>query len=160
MKRPTHQIRGLKVQPQEIDTHQPVARFMITLFNFFEDEIIIALSKFSYSDINRTDLNTIRYVNEAGITVGQLARLNGVSKQAVSKQIEDLVKRGYLQKSADENDARIVRVRFSSSGIRLLNKLIEIIGGIEAKYQKKIGKTAYDRLKRDLGSLLDLYVRG
>ena len=159
MKRSIQQIKKVKVHPQEIDQHQPLARFMITLFNLFEDEIISALSESTYSEISRSDLNTLRYIDQAGVTVGQLARFSGVSKQAISKQLEDLVERGYVQKTADENDGRIVRVKFSNKGLGLLNTLIKIISGIEARYQKKIGKLEYDKLKRNLGILVGLYVQ-
>ncbi len=159
MKRSTPQIQKVKVHPKEIDHDQPLARFMITLFNLFEDEIIAALSESAYSDINRTDLNTLRYIDKEGITVGQLARFSGVSKQAISKQIENLLKRGYAQKAPDEHDGRIVRVKFSNKGLGLLNTLIKIISGIEARYQKKIGKQEYVALKKNLASLLDLYLQ-
>ncbi|MFN7728290.1 MAG: MarR family winged helix-turn-helix transcriptional regulator [Bdellovibrio sp.] len=159
MKRSIQRIKKLKVHPSEIDNHQPLARFMITLFNLFEDEIISDLCESSYSDITRTDLNTLRYIDQAGVTVGQLARLSGVSKQATSKQIEDLVERGYVQKTADKNDGRIVRVKFSNKGLGLLSTLIKIISGIEARYLKKIGKLEYGKLKKNLGALIDLYVQ-
>ncbi len=151
------QFKQVKVRPNDVDSRQPLGRFLISLFNLFEDEVIRALSSTTYSDITRTDLNTLRYIDESGISVGELAVLSGVTKQAVSKQIENLRKRGYVQKKSDPTDARVIRIKFTQKGIELLGLLFEIIKQIEDRYEQTLGKTKYSNLKTELSVLIRLY---
>ena len=152
-------IQQIRIRPQELDSNQPLARFMITLFNLFEDEIILKIQNTSYKDITRTDLNTLRYIGYGGETSSQLAKFAGVSKQAMSKQIESLSRRGYVKTLQDKIDARIFKISFTRKGSDLVLCLIEAIKETELRYQRKMGRAAYDKMKADLQLLISLYGR-
>lgn len=150
-------LKKVKIHPQDLNFEQPLARFMISLFNLFEDEIISSLSKTSYKEVTRTDLNAMRYIDAKGLTATQLAKFAGISKQAMSKQIEDLTQRGYVRKVADIDDGRIYKILFTDKGVSLINYLIGIIKEIEHRYERKIGKSEYLKLKTNLKILIGLY---
>lgn len=150
-------IQQIRIRPQELDGNQPLARFMITLFNLFEDEIIIKIQNTRYKDVTRTDLNTLRYIGDGGETSSQLAKFAGISKQAMSKQIESLSRRGYVKAIQDKSDARIFKISFTQKGSDLVLCLIKEIKEIELRFQRKVGRSAYDKMKLDLQSLISLY---
>ncbi len=150
-------IQQIRIHPQELDNNQPLARFMITLFNLFEDEIIFKIQNTSYKDVTRTDLNTLRYIGYGGETSSQLAKFAGVSKQAMSKQIDSLSRRGYVKAIQDKSDARIFRISFTRKGSDLILCLVKEIKNIELRFQRKIGRSVYDKMKIDLQSLISLY---
>lgn len=150
-------VQQIRIHPQKLDSNQPLARFMITLFNLFEDEIILKIQNTSYKDVTRTDLNTLRYIGHGGETSSQLAKFAGVSKQAMSKQIESLTRRGYVKTIQDKSDARIFKISFTQKGSELVLCFIEEIKEIELRFQRKIGRSVYDKMKLDLQSLISLY---
>lgn len=152
------QIKKIRILPGELDNHQPLARFMITLFNLFEDEIVSKIQNTPYLDITRTDMNTLRYIGYGGETSSQLAKFAGISKQAMGKQIESLSRRGYVSASQDFGDARMSKISLTEKGSDLLIYLIKEIKKIELRYKRKIGDSAYDQMKADLSSLISLYV--
>ncbi|MBX9766945.1 MAG: MarR family transcriptional regulator [Bdellovibrionales bacterium] len=151
-------IKQIRINPRELDDQQPLARFMISLFNLFEDELIAKIMNTTYKDLTRTDLNTLRYIGHGGETSSQLANYAGISKQAMSKQIESLSRRGYVDTVQDKNDARVFRISFSKKGNDLVTRLIEIIKEIELRHETKIGKSAYRKMKTDLQLLISLYL--
>ncbi len=151
------QIKKIRILPGELDNCQPLARFMITLFNLFEDEIVSKTQNTPYQDITRTDLNTLRYIGYGGETSTQLAKFAGISKQAMGKQIEGLSRRGYVKTLQDDVDARIFKISLTNKGSDLVIYLIEEIKKIELIYQRKIGESVYDKMKEDLRLLIGLY---
>jgi DNA-binding MarR family transcriptional regulator len=150
-------LKKIRVHPQNLDGNQPLARFMISLFKLFEDEIISKLSKTPFREVTRTDLSSMRYIDENGSTVSQLANFAGVSKQAMSKQVENLSKRGYLKKFTNQEDGRVFKILFTEKGLALINLLVEIIRGVELKYERTIGKSEYIKIKANLKLLISLY---
>jgi DNA-binding MarR family transcriptional regulator len=130
---------------------------MITLFNLFEDEIILKIQNTNYKDVTRTDLNTLRYIGHGGETSSQLANFAGVSKQAMSKQIESLSRRGYVKAIQDKSDARIFKISFTQKGSDLVLFLVKEIKVIELRFQRKVGRSVFDKMKIDLQSLINLY---
>ncbi|MCX6119227.1 MAG: MarR family transcriptional regulator [Proteobacteria bacterium] len=153
----TKKLSRIKIHPQDLNHEQPLARFMISLFNLFENDLMASLSKENIIDVTRSDFNVLRYVDPSGSTVSQLAQYAGVSKQAISKQVDSLIRRGYLRKMSDAIDGRQVNIVFTRKGETLIGSSINIIAKIEARFERKLGSTAYRRLKSDLSSLMGLY---
>lgn len=52
---------------------------------------------------------------EPGITVSELARRTGIAKSHVSNTIDDLARRGWVEKRADPGDQRLLRLYLSRS---------------------------------------------
>jgi DNA-binding MarR family transcriptional regulator len=151
------QIKKIRILPGELDTHQPLARFMITLFNLFEDEIVLKMQNTPYEDISRTDMNTLRYIGYGGETSSQLAKFAGISKQAMGRQIESLSRRGYVKTAQDSSDARMSKISLTEKGSDLVIYLIKEIKKIELRFKRKIGESAYEKMKADLSLLIGLY---
>jgi DNA-binding MarR family transcriptional regulator len=150
-------LSRIKIHPQDLNHEQPLARFMISLFNLFENELMASLSKENISDVTRSDFNVLRFVEPSGSNVSQLAQYADVSKQAISKQVDSLIRRGYLRKMSDATDGRQVSIVFTRKGETLIGSSIEIIAKIEARFERKLGSTAYHRIKNDLNALIGLY---
>ncbi|ADP84597.1 MarR family winged helix-turn-helix transcriptional regulator [Pseudofrankia inefficax] len=69
-----------------------------------------ALAESGYGDLRPSDLQLLRLVDGGVASVGELAGLFEVSKQAVSKVVDSLAARGYLDRAIDEADRRRVRL--------------------------------------------------
>ncbi len=55
-------------------------------------------------------------------TIGALARLEQVSLPTISRVADALVRAGLAEREADEQDGRVVRLRASAAGTRLMQK--------------------------------------
>jgi MarR family transcriptional repressor of emrRAB len=70
----------------------------------------------------------LKRANRYSNTPAALGDYLGLTKGTVSKSISLLEKMGYLTKSADEQDRRVVRLHLTESGSLLTHRLLEHIG--------------------------------
>jgi DNA-binding MarR family transcriptional regulator len=150
----SRQLEEIKVEPQNVGLEQPLGRFLILLFRKFEDELLESLSAANYQDISSSDLNVLRNIESQGKPMVEIARLSGVTKQAISKQVRSLIDRGYLRLDAHDSDKRAVLVRFSTKGEAMIRTVITIIAKIEVRYSGHLGVRNFKKLKQDLLSLI------
>lgn len=145
------------IRVDAVDDRQPLGRHLILLFRAFEDEVLGALARLGYRDLTAADLNVIRFVRPEGSQAVEIARLAGISKQAVGRTVLSLQERGYLRRSTDASDARSKVIAFSPRGVRLLGAAIEAIRSIDARYERVLGAAGLARLRRDLAALLETH---
>jgi DNA-binding MarR family transcriptional regulator len=148
-----YDLSNLKVD--DLDQNQPLGRFLILLFREFESEVISDLQKKGVRDISGADLNILRFIKPSGSQAVEIARLVGISKQAVGKLIESLEKRRIVRRKIDPIDGRAFVIFFTSRGENLIQEIIEIISRIETRYRILLGGEEYLKLKAQLKTLFD-----
>ncbi|MFO7612429.1 MAG: MarR family transcriptional regulator [Clostridia bacterium] len=57
--------------------------------------------------------------NPSGLMVSQISILLGIAPPTVTQLVKGLTRKGYLEKSADRNDKRAVRIKLSEKGLEL-----------------------------------------
>jgi DNA-binding MarR family transcriptional regulator len=80
----------------------------------------------------------------------ELAETLSLSLPAVSRAIEALQQRGYVERREDDRDRRVKRVRITASGRRVLTRLMEI----RLKMLERFAATLSDEERRDLSAAL------
>ncbi|MDT3445391.1 MULTISPECIES: MarR family winged helix-turn-helix transcriptional regulator [unclassified Pseudofrankia] len=65
-----------------------------------------ALAAAGHGDLRLADLQLLRLIKEGVASVGELAMLFSVTKQAVSRTVDTLTAAGYLNRSTDSADRR------------------------------------------------------
>ncbi len=75
----------------------------------------------------------------AGVTASELGRRLGVSKQAAGKTVDRLVRLGYVERVASEDDARAKVVRLTPLGLDLLNRSAAIFDELRAEWVRALG---------------------
>lgn len=79
------------------------------------------------------------HLDARGVRVGELAARLGVSKQAVSPLVADLVGWGVLEQVPDPDDGRARRVRFSAGGLDGIRTGLSALATIEAEVEAEVG---------------------
>ncbi len=114
------QLDPQKILIDAVDQHQPLGRFLILLFRSFEDDLVRRLEAEGYSDVTPADLNVLRFVRPSGSTSIEIAKLAGVTKQAIAKSIAAIERKGYIKRQPNSEDGRSQIIVFSPKGMRLL----------------------------------------
>mgnify|MGYP001550614011 FL=1 len=93
-------------------------------------------------------------IGPAGGKIQQIARLQDVSKQAISVIASELEQRGYLYRQADPMDARQVVLQFTGRGHDLIADSVSSVDELEAEFAALAGSAAVARM---CGTLRALY---
>ncbi|HEV8064410.1 MAG TPA: MarR family transcriptional regulator [Acidimicrobiales bacterium] len=75
-----------------------------------------ALAEAGYGDVPRTGYRIVGTLTRGGLSVQELARRHGVSKQAIGRLVEVLVVRGYVARQDDPSDRRRVILQLTDRG--------------------------------------------
>lgn len=91
----------------------------------------------------------------AGITMGQLAKLYNISLPAASNLIKKIEADGFVIRQTDKADRRVVRVRLTEEGKREIERAAEYGAGIGKKIEEKFGEENIDKLIALINDLSD-----
>ena len=97
----------------------------------------------------------IRAVAAEEPTVGRLAEMLGVSRQAASKVADDMVGRGYLLRGPDPDDRRRTRLRLGAKGRRVRARAAAESDAIEAELRDTAGAGAVRGLRAALMAFVE-----
>lgn len=61
--------------------------------------------------------------NSEGIKTSELSQILHVAAPTITQQINALERRGYVERNADKNDRRAVRIKLTDKGENMLNEL-------------------------------------
>src|SRR3954462_15506473 len=81
----------------------------------------------------------IRAVDAEEPTVGRLAELLEVTKQAASRLADDMQKHGFLERVADPTARRRQRLRLTTKGRRVRKRALGVSEKLEAEILAKLG---------------------
>jgi DNA-binding MarR family transcriptional regulator len=88
-----------------------------------------------------------------GVTLSELGRRLGVSKQAAAKTVATLDEIGYTERVAHPLDQRAVLIRRSASGEQMLALSARIFGRIRAELAQQVGEARLSELEATLAAI-------
>jgi DNA-binding MarR family transcriptional regulator len=106
-----------------------------------------------YEDFKLSSLAVMANLEENGITNNELAKKAGVSKQAMSKVIDDLEKHHYVYTKRHESDARSSIIFLDERGKALFVVLNSAMNRVRQRFEAAIGQ---ERMNTMIDSLYDL----
>lgn len=86
----------------------------------FVGELREALAAAGFDDLGRSDGYVLRAVDAEALTVSELAERLGISKQGAGQIVDDLERRGYVERHPDPDDRRARLLRPAERGTALL----------------------------------------
>ena len=99
--------------------------------------------------------NLLPHIALDGTRMTVLAERVGVSKQAVSKLVNEFVDLGLLELSADPDDGRAKLVRFTPRGIDAIRHGLSVLASVEGEIASRVGKKRMRALHEGLVAVLD-----
>ncbi len=127
-----------KILVDSVDQHQPLGRFLILLFRAFEDDLSPpARGRGLLGCISRRfERVEVRKARRQHTSI-EIAKLAGVTKQAIAKSIAAIEAKGYIKRQPNSEDGRSQIIVFTPKGMRLLKTCIAAISQIESIYEAK-----------------------
>ena len=83
-----------------------------------------------------------------GARIHEIARIQRVSRQAISITSQDLEALGYLRRDPDPNDARGVILTLNARGRRLIADSVDAVDELEVALEKRLGGRRLENLQR------------
>lgn len=89
----------------------------------------------------------LMFIGLEGGRIHQIAKIQEVSKQAISAIANDLEELGYVYRTPDPEDARQLLLNFSDSGWQLIKDSVDSVTMLEQQLQTLLGTRKLQRLK-------------
>ncbi len=135
------------------DVH--LGRMLLKLERHFTRQVLQKLASDGIEDITLRHFVIIPYIDHEGIRAVDIARQVGISKQAVSKLVDELVQKGYLELKPDPSDGRAYLVSMSEKGNDFLKLAIKYTQQVEKKWGKQVGEKEFKIMKAAMSTLLN-----
>jgi DNA-binding MarR family transcriptional regulator len=119
------------------------------------ERIVTALRARGFPDARVAHAAILANLELRGSTVTEIASRALLPKQTISKMVLELEELGYLERSRHESDGRAILVRFTRNGRKLMTATFDVIAGIEASAQTRLGPRRYTALRASLLVLLE-----
>lgn len=116
---------------QYIDTILLIER----LHRRFLDVINTELDRLKIDDLNNVQTLILYNINAEELTIGELTNRGYYLGSNVSYNVKKLVENGYLEQERSAHDKRSVKIRLSSKGLAICER-------IDALYEKHVGDLA------------------
>jgi DNA-binding MarR family transcriptional regulator len=114
------------------------------------------LAAAGFDDVPRNGAYVLGGIVNHGGSAGGLVRELGVSKQAASQLIDTLVVRGYLKRSADDEDRRRVRIEVTERGTAAAAAVRAGVQAIETELAASISDEQLAGLRAGLVALCSI----
>jgi DNA-binding MarR family transcriptional regulator len=135
---------GLGIQEQTDPTLSAAARRSLGVLPLIamhvEEELRAATGAKGHADLKLSHARLFALVGRDGARVSEMARLQGVSRQAISATVRDLESLGYVRRDTDESDGRGIRVRVTARGEALMRDSMEALDELEATFRRILGR--------------------
>ena len=90
-----------------------------------------------------------------GMTGAELARLMGITPQAVALLVAKLTERGWIERRTHPRHRSIQELHLTDAGRDALTKAESIVGDLERHIKESLGTTRYRQLRDLLGQVID-----
>lgn len=119
-------------------------------FLAFSEHLLERLNRAGYEDLRPAHLVVFQHIDPAGSRVTDLAAKAQMTKPSMAYLVEELERRGYVERHGDPNDGRAKLIRLTERGWSQIRDALDIIAAMENRLASQLG----DRRWRSLRTLL------
>ncbi|MCP5180747.1 MAG: MarR family transcriptional regulator [Pseudomonadales bacterium] len=132
-------------EPQEL-----LMRGLLRAYYWMDESLQNGLERAGYPPRTRTQTMILINIANGVARAAELARVLGVSRQAIQQQINDLEKDDIVTQIPDPNDKRANRIVFSERGARLIHSAMGTLRDAEQVLAMRIGYDSIEALRSAL----------
>ena len=116
-------------------------------------EVQTAVTRAGYSELTPGHHTVLRNLGEQGARPHELAVQAGVSRQAITKTVDELVRIGVVRRDPDAADGRGVIVRYTDRGLAGLAVARQQMDVIEERFAARVGAARWAEVRDVLDEL-------
>ena len=136
-------------------TTRPTSALICLAFATVTEEILISLHRAGFEDLRMTHfLQVVRHMSGAGDRPAELARLAGVTPQAIGQTLTELEDLGYVRREPDPEDRRSLRIFWADRGLRAGRALEEHYAETERRWAERVGGDTVEAARLLLSSVV------
>ena len=119
-------------------------------------EVKAALAEQGFDEIEPGHHTLLRYLGEDGARPSELAARAGITRQAVTKTLNDLERVGLVEREPDAADGRAVVVRYTPRGLAALQVARTRGKQLERRFAAQVGAQRWQTVREVLEALFDV----
>ena len=132
-------------QPNEV-----LMRSLLRAYYWMDESLQNGLQQAGYAPRTRTQTMILINISDGITRAAELARVLGVSRQAIQQQINELEKEELVTQIPDPNDRRATRIVFSEKGSELINAALATLRQAEQALAMRLGYETVSNMRRGL----------
>ena len=132
-------------QPPEL-----LMRGLLRAYYWMDESLQNGLQQAGYAPRTRTQTMILINISDGITRAAELARVLGVSRQAIQQQINELEREELVTQIPDPNDRRANRIVFSEKGAELINAALATLRQAEQALAMRLGYETVSKLRRAL----------
>ncbi|NOY73543.1 MAG: winged helix-turn-helix transcriptional regulator [Gammaproteobacteria bacterium] len=122
-----------------------------------ERGLAAARDAFHLPELKQSHLDLFPYIDFEGTGISEMAKRKGVSKQSVSKLVQEMVHMNILFLKIDLKDSRSKRVFFNTSGSFAIQKGFAALMSIDHMLIDHLGEKSYMLVLREVSALVEMF---
>lgn len=115
-----------------------------------------ARKTFQIPDLKQSHLDLFPYIDFEGTSASEIAKRKGVSKQSVSKLVQEMVQMKLLTLKTDPEDSRSKRVFFKISGPQAIQNGFKALTAIDRLLIENLGEMPYKMVLKRASDIVDI----
>jgi DNA-binding MarR family transcriptional regulator len=127
---------------------------LVLAYQQFVIELRTELTEQGFTDQGRSDGYVLRALGESPMTTSELADRLEISKQGAGQIVEDMERRGYLERRPDPRDGRARLLHLSEHGQAALAAARRFHQRYERRLVREHGAEAVETLRAVLGAMV------
>jgi DNA-binding MarR family transcriptional regulator len=122
----------------------------------YNRRLVEALHARGFTDFSPAFPALLSNVDVAGTPIGVAAQRAGVTRQAAGQLLRQIERCGYARGQRDANDGRVIVIRFTPRGRRMLATVLELVGEIEDSFAHELPRGEFDRVRKGMQTIADV----
>lgn len=111
-----------------------------------EEELREATRAMGHEELQISHARVIALLGDGEKSVSEIARLQGVSRQATGATVHRLETLGYVRRDTHETDGRALRVRLDQRGEELIRDTLGALAELEKRFREILGRRRFEDL--------------
>lgn len=140
--------------PTDYSKHMFLSRLLVKSYRIVQSMNGSYLRSLGYENFKIGHIIVLMNLAEQGVTTTDLAKIAKVSKQAMSKLVNELIKEGYIISTENPQDLRSSLLFCTEKGNHFLEDLMKSRAHIEQKFAEIVGQERLVELNHLLSEIV------
>ncbi len=111
-------------------------------------------TKLNLPNLKKLHLDLISYIDPDGTTITEIARRKGVTKQSISKTVQELLDMGFVESRPNPQDSRSKLISFKLNADSAMLRGFAVLAEIDNAIAQQIGANDYQALLEGMQKIM------